>query len=63
MDNMWLGRQPEGVARRIRQLHAAAAGFGTILQLIYDRGDQEECNRRSMELLPRGVMPRLAELT
>jgi alkanesulfonate monooxygenase SsuD/methylene tetrahydromethanopterin reductase-like flavin-dependent oxidoreductase (luciferase family) len=63
MDNIWLVGNPEDVARRIRELHSAVGGFGTILQLIYDWGDQEECNRRSMELLSSEVMPRLVDLT
>lgn len=63
MDNIWLVGSPDDVARRIRDLHAAVGGFGTILQLIYDWGGQEDCNRRSMQLLAREVMPRVAELT
>jgi alkanesulfonate monooxygenase SsuD/methylene tetrahydromethanopterin reductase-like flavin-dependent oxidoreductase (luciferase family) len=63
MDNIWLVGSPDDVARRIRALHSAVGGFGTILQLIYDWGDQEECNRHSMELLSSEVMPRLADLT
>ena len=63
MDNLWLVGSPDDVARRIRELHGAVGGFGTVLQLIYDWGDQEECNRRSMALLANEVMPQLADLT
>jgi alkanesulfonate monooxygenase SsuD/methylene tetrahydromethanopterin reductase-like flavin-dependent oxidoreductase (luciferase family) len=63
MDNIWLVGSPEDVAQRIRELHAAVGGFGTLLQLIYDWENQEECNRHSMQLLATEVMPRLADLT
>jgi alkanesulfonate monooxygenase SsuD/methylene tetrahydromethanopterin reductase-like flavin-dependent oxidoreductase (luciferase family) len=63
MDNLWLVGSPDDVARRIRELHGAVGGFGTVLQLIYDWGDQEECNRRSMALLANEVMPQLADLS
>jgi alkanesulfonate monooxygenase SsuD/methylene tetrahydromethanopterin reductase-like flavin-dependent oxidoreductase (luciferase family) len=62
MENIWLVGDPDYVAKRIRELHAAVGGFGTILQLVYDWGDQEECNRRSMKLLAHDVMPQLADL-
>jgi alkanesulfonate monooxygenase SsuD/methylene tetrahydromethanopterin reductase-like flavin-dependent oxidoreductase (luciferase family) len=63
MDNLWLVGSPDDVARRIRELHADVGGFGTILQLIYDWGEQEDCNRRSMELMATEVMPQLADLS
>ena len=63
MDKLWLVGSPDDVVRRIRELHAAVGGFGTVLQLIYDWGDQEECNRRSMQLLAEEVMPRVADLS
>jgi alkanesulfonate monooxygenase SsuD/methylene tetrahydromethanopterin reductase-like flavin-dependent oxidoreductase (luciferase family) len=62
MDNIWLVGSPDDVARRIRELHAAVGGFGTVLQLIYDWGDGEGCNRRNMGLLANEVMPQLADL-
>jgi alkanesulfonate monooxygenase SsuD/methylene tetrahydromethanopterin reductase-like flavin-dependent oxidoreductase (luciferase family) len=63
MDNIWLVGSPDYVAQRLRELHAAVGGFGTVLQLIYDWGDQEERNRRSMRLLADEVIPRLSDLT
>jgi alkanesulfonate monooxygenase SsuD/methylene tetrahydromethanopterin reductase-like flavin-dependent oxidoreductase (luciferase family) len=63
MDNTWIVGSPDDVARQIRELHSAVGGFGTVLQLIYDWGDQEESNRRSMQLLAEEVMPQLANLT
>lgn len=63
MDNTWLVGSPDDIARRLRELHSAVGGFGTVLQLIYDWGEQEECNRRSMQLLAEEVMPQLADLT
>jgi alkanesulfonate monooxygenase SsuD/methylene tetrahydromethanopterin reductase-like flavin-dependent oxidoreductase (luciferase family) len=63
MDNIWLVGSPDDVARRIRELHTAVGGFGTVLQLIYDWGDAEDRNRRNMELLSKEVMPQLADLS
>jgi alkanesulfonate monooxygenase SsuD/methylene tetrahydromethanopterin reductase-like flavin-dependent oxidoreductase (luciferase family) len=63
MDNIWLVGSPDDVARRIRELHTAVGGFGTVLQLIYDWGTGEECNRRNMELLATEVMPQVADLS
>jgi alkanesulfonate monooxygenase SsuD/methylene tetrahydromethanopterin reductase-like flavin-dependent oxidoreductase (luciferase family) len=63
MDNIWLVGSPDDVARRLRELHTAVGGFGTLLQLIYDWGDQEACNRRSMELLAHEVIPQLKDLS
>jgi alkanesulfonate monooxygenase SsuD/methylene tetrahydromethanopterin reductase-like flavin-dependent oxidoreductase (luciferase family) len=63
MDNIWLVGSPDDVARRIRELHAQVGGFGTVLQLIYDWGEGEECNRRNMGLLAKEVIPQLADLS
>ncbi len=63
MDNIWVVGSPDDVTRRLRELHAAVGGFGTVLQLIYDWGDQEACNRRSMELLAHEVIPQLGDLS
>ena len=63
MDNIWLVGSPDDVARRIRELHSAVGGFGTVLQLIYDWGDAEDRNRCNMELLAKEVMPQLADLS
>jgi alkanesulfonate monooxygenase SsuD/methylene tetrahydromethanopterin reductase-like flavin-dependent oxidoreductase (luciferase family) len=63
MENTGIVCSPDEVARQIRELHAAVGGFGTILQLVYDCGNQEQCNRRSMELLAREVMPQLVDLS
>jgi alkanesulfonate monooxygenase SsuD/methylene tetrahydromethanopterin reductase-like flavin-dependent oxidoreductase (luciferase family) len=62
MDNLWLVGSPDDVARRLRALHREVGGFGGVLQLIYDWGDQEDRNRRSMELLAHEVMPQLQDL-
>ena len=45
------------------KLHSAVGGFGTILQLIYDWGNAEASNLRSMQLLAQEVMPQLADLS
>jgi alkanesulfonate monooxygenase SsuD/methylene tetrahydromethanopterin reductase-like flavin-dependent oxidoreductase (luciferase family) len=63
MDNIWLVGSPDDVARRIRELHAQVGGFGTVLQLTYDWGEGEECNRRNMGLLAKEVIPQLADLS
>ncbi len=62
LDNLWIVGSPDEVARRLRELHAQVGGFGGILQLNYDWGDQQEKNLRSMELLAKKVMPQLASL-
>jgi alkanesulfonate monooxygenase SsuD/methylene tetrahydromethanopterin reductase-like flavin-dependent oxidoreductase (luciferase family) len=62
MDNLWLVGSPDEVAQKLRDLYREVGGFGGVLQLIYDWGDQEDKNERSMELLAKQVLPQLADL-
>lgn len=62
MDNIWLVGSPETVAGKIRALHTEVGGFGGILPLTYDWGDQQDKNYRSMELMAKKVIPQVADL-
>ena len=63
MDNIWLVGSPATVAGKIRALHQQVGGFGGLLQLVYDWGDQQAKSHRSMELLATRVLPELGDLT
>jgi alkanesulfonate monooxygenase SsuD/methylene tetrahydromethanopterin reductase-like flavin-dependent oxidoreductase (luciferase family) len=62
MDNTWLVGSPDEVAHKLRALHSEVGGFGEVLQLVYDWGDQQDKSYRSMELLATRVLPQLADL-
>ena len=62
IENIWLVGSPDTVAKKIRRLHADVGGFGGILALTYDWGDQQQKNYRSMELLATRVLPQVADL-
>jgi alkanesulfonate monooxygenase SsuD/methylene tetrahydromethanopterin reductase-like flavin-dependent oxidoreductase (luciferase family) len=61
---VWAVGGPETVAGLIREQFELAGGFGTLLMLGSDYADpgERESWFRSMELLSREVMPRLADL-
>jgi alkanesulfonate monooxygenase SsuD/methylene tetrahydromethanopterin reductase-like flavin-dependent oxidoreductase (luciferase family) len=60
----WAVGSPRTVADLIREQFELAGGFGTLLMLGSDYADAGDRERwfRSMELLAREVMPRLADL-
>jgi alkanesulfonate monooxygenase SsuD/methylene tetrahydromethanopterin reductase-like flavin-dependent oxidoreductase (luciferase family) len=60
----WAVGSPKTVGDLIREQFELAGGFGTLLMLGSDYADPGERDRwfRSMELLAREVMPRLADL-
>ena len=60
-DNVWLVGDPDEVARQIRELHAFTGGFGVLLMIAHDWDDPTRW-KRSMELLAKEVMPRVADL-
>jgi len=62
LDHCWIVGDPDEVARRLRALHTQVGGFGSVLQLIYDWGDDQEKNFHSMELLANRVLPQLVDL-
>jgi alkanesulfonate monooxygenase SsuD/methylene tetrahydromethanopterin reductase-like flavin-dependent oxidoreductase (luciferase family) len=61
-DNVWIVGDPDDVARQIRGLYEEVGGFGAVLALAADWGDEKIWDR-SMTLLAREVMPKLADLT
>jgi alkanesulfonate monooxygenase SsuD/methylene tetrahydromethanopterin reductase-like flavin-dependent oxidoreductase (luciferase family) len=62
IDNVWIVGGPDEVARRLRELHQDVGGFGGVLQLVYDWGEEQAKNFHSMELLAHDVLPQLADL-
>ncbi len=61
-DNIWIVGAPDEVARQLRALYEAVGGFGAVLALAADWGDEKIWDR-SMTLLAQQVMPKLADLT
>ena len=61
LDNVWIVGDPDEVTRKLRALHERVGGFGPVLMLAYDWTPKERFYR-SMELLAKEVMPRLADL-
>ncbi len=60
LDNHWIVGDPDVVAGRIRALHEAVGGFGTLLAIAHDWPDPAVWER-SMTLFANEVMPRLSE--
>jgi len=61
-DNIWIVGDPDEVARQIRAIYDEVGGFGAVLALAADWGDEAVWDR-SMRLLAQEVMPKLADLT
>jgi alkanesulfonate monooxygenase SsuD/methylene tetrahydromethanopterin reductase-like flavin-dependent oxidoreductase (luciferase family) len=62
-EHLWLVGSPDTVEKKLRQLYEVSGGFGTLLVLIYDYWEDQAGWERSMQLLARQVMPRVADLT
>ncbi|MDH4147613.1 MAG: LLM class flavin-dependent oxidoreductase [Acidimicrobiia bacterium] len=62
-EHNWLIGSPETVANRIEKVYAEVGGFGWLELFCFDYADNPEPWRRSMELLAKDVMPRVAHLT
>jgi alkanesulfonate monooxygenase SsuD/methylene tetrahydromethanopterin reductase-like flavin-dependent oxidoreductase (luciferase family) len=60
--NVWLVGSPSTVEKRLRQQYEQTGGFGTLLGLVWDYRDNPEPWRRSLELLAKEVLPRVADL-
>jgi alkanesulfonate monooxygenase SsuD/methylene tetrahydromethanopterin reductase-like flavin-dependent oxidoreductase (luciferase family) len=58
-DHLWIVGDPDTVARKIRRLAADVGGFGTLLVIAHE-GRPPAAWKRSMTLLSREVLPRLA---
>ena len=61
-DNFWLVGSPDTVVEKVTRLNAELGGFGTVVSLTFDYGDDPEPYRRHFELLGREVAPRVAHL-
>ena len=61
-EHLWLVGSPDTVETKLRRLNDVSGGFGTLLVLIYDYMEDQARWERSMNLLAREVMPRLADL-
>jgi len=59
----WLIGSPETVAGKLEHLHEEMGGFGHLLLFCFDYVDNPQPWRRSMELLAKDVMPRVAHLS
>jgi len=62
LDNVWIVGSPDDVAAQLRAVAAEAGGFGTVLQIAFDWYPDQRIFHRSMELLAKKVMPRLADV-
>lgn len=62
-ENNWLVGSPETVAEKIEKVYADVGGFGHLLLFGFDYMDDEPAWKRSMELMAKDVMPRVAHLT
>ena len=62
LDNFWIVGDPDHCARQIRELHRETGGFGTLLVLCHDWGNDRPKYLRSLELLARETLPQLADL-
>ncbi len=62
LEHTWIVGDPDTCVERIRALYDEVGGFGALVQLVYDWGDDNPLAFRSMELLAREVMPRLRDL-
>ena len=63
LDNFWIVGDPDACAEKIRQLYQDTGGFGTLLILCHDWGDDRAKGLRSLELLAKETLPQLEDLT
>ena len=56
-DHLWLIGSPVTVAARLRALQEQTGGFGTLLAVSYDAGDERDAWMRSLRLLIQEVLP------
>jgi alkanesulfonate monooxygenase SsuD/methylene tetrahydromethanopterin reductase-like flavin-dependent oxidoreductase (luciferase family) len=61
--NNWLVGSPATVAEKIEKVYADVGGFGHLLLFGFDYLEDEAAWKRSMELMAKEVMPRVAHLT
>lgn len=61
-EHLWLIGSPDSVEQKVRKLYQMSGGFGTLLVLIYDYMEDQLGWEKSMHLLAKEVMPRVADL-
>lgn len=61
LDNLWLVGTPDDVEEQLRKLYADVGGFGVVLAMAHEWKPRDKWER-SMTLLAKEVMPRLADL-
>jgi len=61
-EHLWLIGSPATVEQKIRELYRMSGGFGTLLVLVYDHTENQTGWEKSMQLLAKSVMPKLADL-
>ena len=63
LENFWIVGDPDYCASRIRQLYDDTGGFGTLLVLCHDWGDNRAKGLKSLKLLAEETLPQLKDLT
>ena len=61
MENVWIVGNPDEVEGKLRSLHEEVGGFGVLLAMGHEWSPVDKW-KRSMTLLAKEVMPRLADL-
>jgi alkanesulfonate monooxygenase SsuD/methylene tetrahydromethanopterin reductase-like flavin-dependent oxidoreductase (luciferase family) len=61
VDNVWIVGSPDAVANKLRHLYHDVGGFGVLLAMAHEWQPRDKWTR-SMTLLGKEVMPRLADL-
>lgn len=62
VDHGWLVGSVDTVVEKLAAMHEQVGGFGTLLLFTFDYAGNPEPWRRSMELLAKEVLPRVAKL-
>ena len=63
LENFWIVGDPDHCATQIRQLYEDTGGFGTLLILCHDWGEERKKGLRSLKLLAEETLPQLADLS
>ena len=63
LDNFWIVGDPDHCAKQLRKLHEDTGGFGTLLILCHDWGDDHVKGLSSLKLLAEETLPQLKDLT
>ena len=63
LDNFWIVGDPDHCAKQLRKLHEDTGGFGTLLILCHDWGNDRAKGLNSLKLLAEEALPQLKDLT